>query len=272
MQKFKLLAFDMDGTLLDSGKRVSKRTAEALERAASAGFITAVATGRCLAEVHSYLDDLPGVKFLVCSSGAAVYNAATLKRIDGTLLSETLVLKCLELSKLEDTMPHLLTAESLVDAADVARMEDFKMHPFRELYERVATKVAGLREVYAKAPFPVEKLNFYHKTPKARARTRARFSELDLEMFDAAEGNSLECSKRGVTKASGMKILCDFLKLDLGSVLAVGDSDNDLDLLKAAGFSIAMGNSNARVKGACNAVVGDCDHDGCAEAIEKFVL
>lgn len=272
MQDFKLVAFDMDGTLLNSAKRVSSKTVEALKSAAEAGVVTAVATGRCLAEVRDYFDSLPGVKFLVCSSGAAVYDAQRLERLGGTLLEESLVQKCLELSAAEDVMVHILTEASIVDFADVERMEVFKMQPFRELYERVATKVHGIREVYAAAPFPAEKLNFYHKTPAARARTRARFSCLALEMFDAAEGNSLECSKRGVTKASGMEILCGFLKIPMSSVIAVGDSDNDLELLNAVGFSVAMGNSNARVKAACNAVVSDCDHDGCAEAIEKFVL
>lgn len=272
MHNFKLIAFDMDGTLLDSRKRVSEKTVEALKCAADSGIVTAVATGRCLAEVRDYFDSLPGVKFLVCSSGAAVYDARNLKLLGGNLIEESLVQKCLKLSEPEDVMVHILTEKSIVDFADVERMEAFKMEPFRELYERVATKVKGIREFYAAAPFPVEKLNFYHTSSAARARTRTRFSGLDLEMFDAAEGNSLECSKRGVTKASGMEILCNFLKIPMRSVIAVGDSDNDLELLNAAGFAIAMGNSNERVKAACNAVVGDCDHDGCAEAIEKFVL
>ena len=66
--------------------------------------------------------------------------------------------------------------------------------------------------------------------------------------------------------------MCEFLDIPMEQTIAVGDADNDIDILTAAGLSIAMGNANETVKSICDVVVGDCDHDGCAEAIRRYLL
>ena len=60
--------------------------------------------------------------------------------------------------------------------------------------------------------------------------------------------------------------------MSLVKQLTVGDADNDLDVLKRAGLSVAMGNANDNVKKIADVVVEDCDHDGCVQAIEKYLL
>ena len=91
-------------------------------------------------------------------------------------------------------------------------------------------------------------------------------------MLANAEQASLEISAVGVTKGTGLKKLCEHLGISLEETIAVGDADNDIDVLKTAGLSVAMGNANDTVKSICDVVVSDCDHDGCAEVIEKYLL
>ena len=76
----------------------------------------------------------------------------------------------------------------------------------------------------------------------------------------------------GVSKAAAVNILAQKLGIDRSEVMAIGDSDNDLPMLKAAGTSIAMGNGTDEVKAACDFVTGLCEDDGFAQAVEKFVL
>ena len=69
-----------------------------------------------------------------------------------------------------------------------------------------------------------------------------------------------------------LKKLCEHLGLPLEQTIAVGDADNDTMALKTAGLSIAMGNATEPVKALADVIVADCDHNGCAEAIDKYLL
>lgn len=74
MSKYKLIAFDMDGTLLNSEKRISERTLEAVNRAFDAGKEVILSTGRCVAELREYFKRIPRLRYVVCSSGAILYD------------------------------------------------------------------------------------------------------------------------------------------------------------------------------------------------------
>ena len=67
-----------------------------------------------------------------------------------------------------------------------------------------------------------------------------------------------------------LQILCDYLGIPTDETVAVGDADNDLDVLRAAGLAVAMGNANQHVKEVCDVVVADNDHDGIVEVINRF--
>ena len=66
--------------------------------------------------------------------------------------------------------------------------------------------------------------------------------------------------------------LCEYLGIPVEETIAVGDADNDIEVLKTAGLAIAMGNAAEHVKAIADVMVADCDHDGCAEAIGKYLL
>ena len=114
-------------------------------------------------------------------------------------------------------------------------------------------------------------MNLYHATAEGRERTRKRLAGLDLVLADA-EKTALECSATGVTKGTGLLRLCEYLGVEPEETIAVGDADNDLNILETAGLAIAVGNANEHVKAVAAVVVNDCDHDGCAEAIDKYLL
>lgn len=83
---------------------------------------------------------------------------------------------------------------------------------------------------------------------------------------------SLELTAAGVNKGTGLVKLCEHLGISVDETIAVGDADNDIAILKTAGLAVAMGNAEEYVKALADVVVADCDHDGCAEAIEKYLL
>ena len=273
MSQYELIAFDMDGTLLNSQKEITPRTLAALKKAAAAGKQIALSTGRCRPELTAYTALVPGIRYFICTSGALVYDVHEQKEIYKKPLEPELVRRLLEISKDEDVMVHLLDAESIVQTDQFESMGNYGMGVYKPMYERVVTVWDDLYEAYCAAPFPVEKVNFYHRDPEARERTKERLREAGLPVIMVnAEKGSLELSAEGVDKGAGLQKLCEYLKLPLDKTIAVGDADNDITILQKAGLAAAMGNALPNIKKLADVQVSDCDHDGCAEVIEKYLL
>lgn len=79
-------------------------------------------------------------------------------------------------------------------------------------------------------------------------------------------------SAPGCDKGVGLEKLCACLNLPMEQTIVVGDADNDLEALKKAGLAVAMANAGEAIKAVADVVVADCDHDGCAEAVERYLL
>ena len=179
----------------------------------------------------------------------------------------------IEIAKEEDTMIHFLSMGSFVQEDQLKRMDDYNMGIYKGMFERIAKRVEDICRFYEENPFPMEKMNIYHTSIESRARTEQRIRNSGLAVAMAySEISSLEISAQGVDKGVGLKKLCEYLDIPIDQTIAVGDADNDLGALKYAGLAIAMGNANEHVKKIADVIVADCDHEGCAEAIETYLL
>lgn len=270
-KRYQLIAFDMDGTLLNSRKQISEETRKAIRYAVRNGKVVALSTGRCLPELYEFLDVIPEVRYLICVSGGYIYDTAEHRFIYNNPLKTEDVKRILEVSRQEDCMVHMLNDLSIVSKSDVSRMEEFHMAVYRPMYERVTTMVDDIYTYYEINLPQITKLNLYHRTETDRERTISRLSNLNIEVV-RSEVTSAECSNKGVTKGTGLLQLCRHLSIEIEETIAVGDADNDIEILKTAGHGIAMANANEHVKKICPVVVADNDHDGCAEAIYKYLM
>lgn len=273
MSQYELIAFDMDGTLLNSRKEISPVTLEAMNRAVKAGKLIALSTGRCRPELTAYTRLVPGIRYLICTSGALVYDVYEKKELYKNPLEPELVKALLLLAQKEGAMMHLLDARSIVQTDQFHHMDRYGMGIYKPMYERVVTAWEDLYETYCAEPFPVEKVNFYHTDLESRERTKERIKKAGLPVIMVnAENSSLELSAAGVDKGTGLVRLCAHLGLPLQKTIAVGDADNDITILKTAGLSAAMGNALPAIKALADVEVADCDHDGCAEVIDNYLL
>ncbi len=271
MTEYKLIALDMDGTLLNSDKEITKKSLEYIDKAFDAGKEVILSTGRCVAELEDYLKKMPRLKYVNCVSGALVYNVQTDEKIYSNPLSIETVYKLFDVAKDMDVMVHILSNDSIVQSDKLENMAKYNMDIFTSMFKKVTTPCKDIEVFYRNNPFPVEKFNFYTKSIEDRNILEERLNDLDIVMAHS-EYSNLEISAKGVTKGTGLKALCDYLEMDITDTIAVGDADNDMDILKTAGLSIAMGNAKDSVKEICDVVVSDCDSEGIAEAIEKYLL
>ena len=88
----------------------------------------------------------------------------------------------------------------------------------------------------------------------------------------ASLGYGFELSPPEASKSKGLEALCRHLGIPLSRTVAVGDGGNDLDLMEAAGFSVAMGNAEDDVRAVADATTEDNDHDGAARAVARYLL
>ena len=122
-------------------------------------------------------------------------------------------------------------------------------------------------------PREIEKFSILYPTEAQRDAAWQAVAKAcpQLEITSSIERN-MELNALGVSKGRGLMALAERLGLARDQVMAVGDSGNDLTMLEAAGLGVAMGNATREVRHAADVITADNNHDGVAEAIEKYAL
>lgn len=272
-QPYQLIALDIDGTLLNSRKEITPETEEMLCRAFAAGKDVVLSTGRSFAELEEILTRFPAMDCGICESGALVYDRTRTEPIAIHPIPLEVVREAAAIARRRDVLIHVFQrGRPVISRRQMALLEDFQIPYFRPMFERYSLQVEDALESCLELEHPsIEKINLYHRTVEARSETRNMLSHLPLELVDS-EKTSLELSAAQVDKGQGLRELCEYRNVPIEATIAVGDSYNDAAVLQAAGLAVGMGNAPERVRQLCDIIVADCDHDGVAEAIRRFLL
>lgn len=282
--KYELIALDMDGTLLDSGQRITPRAKAAVGEILAHGKQVVFATGRCRPQLEEYLECFPKMRYLICENGACVCDLKTGEDLFRRALPQQQVLHVMEAVEKEDVLAAFFIGNrSFMDRRTFLRMEEFGLESYRAVFAKSAVWVEDLFSFYRDRPLEVEKIALFfpsgnlnardglHRRAQACARVQERIHSLPVTMAVSASGN-MEITGEGVNKGTGLKLLCGHLGLPLSQTAAVGDGENDRELLRLAGLAVAMENASASIRAAAAVTVPDCDHDGAAVAMERYML
>lgn len=274
----KLLALDLDGTVLNNAKHITPVTRAALEAAIAAGVTVIPASGRPMTGLCQEFLDIPGVEYALTSNGAAVYrlrdNLAIYTDYLDTDLAAELMERMLDLE---------LLATFFADGQGYAVDWQMSLLPRLPLSEPVKDYLRTSR-ILLKDPVSlirqrgkVEKfsLNFVHG-PDGQWVDYDKLKVVldrhpDLSVVSGGTDN-LEITSPTATKGTALLALADFLGIPREQTMACGDSENDLEMLKAAGFSVAMANCEDCIRPYVDAVTGSNEEDGVAQAIYKYIL
>lgn len=267
---YKLLALDMDGTLLNSQKKISPQTAAAISELSKRGVYVVVSTGRGVAELADYKEELKFMHYGITSSGGAVYDFFNKKAVKAHVIPEKIAFEIIDAGISERAMIHILgLTVSLMRDEDIKHSADFQMAVYQDMYDRICIRCEDFKKYVHENPDEIIKINLYHRSPESCQRNFERLKHLDLT-FAFAETTALESSSKGISKASGLRELCEFLQIDISETVAVGDAPNDIEVLKAAGIAAVMGNASAEIKKIADFITDDNDHNGIVKVIEKY--
>lgn len=262
----RLIALDLDGTLIGADLIVSTRVLGAIEAARARGVEVTIVTGRMFAAAKPFAQLLGITGPLVCYQGAAIYEAGS-----GTLLRETPVRQDVTREVLAWAAERGVHAQCYGD--DKIYVD--RINRFSERYYNVAkvepTLIPSLREAFAERP--TIKLVLVDD-PERCAEHIAALKPLlgDRAYITRSHVDFVEVLSPEVNKGEALAFVAERYGVTPAETLAVGDAWNDVPLIDAAGIGVAMGSAPPELLARADAVVGDVAHDGVAEAIERFVL
>jgi len=272
MKNYRLIALDMDGTLLNSRLEVSPNTKKAIADAHAAGRHVVLSTGRCLSEMRDILAELPEVRYIVCENGCCVYDVQEDKTLHCDPVPAEEVFNILQTVENEAAVIQVFSEnQSYINQKDDSWMDACLMEKYRDSFKVSAVLDPHLFDRYDKEHFRIEKVNLYFKCDEARERVREKLTDRPIQAISTMV-YLLECFSPNADKGRGLEKLCDYLSIPMNEVIAVGDSRNDLEMLFAAGLSVAMGNADDFVKEAAHITTVDCDHDGVAKVIYEYLI
>lgn len=273
MAKSKLVALDVDGTLVRRDLTISPAVVRAVESLRDAGVAVSVVTGRCLAELTDFRRSFPWIRYFVVSNGATGFDAQTNNAFYENHLPLSIAREIEREARRYPVMSEVYAdGVSYVNRACWEHSERFDaafLHHTSLVEGRVPVDDVGA--LLAARSSDIEKLYFSFETISDLPKLRAFCEAFPVDLVTSIH-NGLEVNQKGVEKGAGLFALCNYLGVQPAETAAVGDGEADIAMFRVAGLSFAMENAKADVKAAADIVAPDHDDDGAAWAISQILL
>ena len=264
----KLIALDLDVTILRGHKEVTKRTREAMWAALESGIFVVPATGRSYTDIPDAVRGIPGLSFFLTSNGANILDGRGLNSIYTDLIPWKQAVQALHIIEEYGTQPsvHMNGSSINLKTADpriIARYGN------TDYFTRGS--VENLADYVAEQKTDVEKIFAVLFEPQRKTDLTARITS-EFPMAVSASGpDNVELNSQTASKGRGLSVLCGKLGIRAEETAVVGDSINDISMFEFAGCSVVMGNGENCLKAMARYETDTCWEDGAAKAIEKIV-
>lgn len=270
----KLIALDLDGTLLNSKKHLSEANRLALSRCIQKDILIVPSTGRTVVGIPDQVKAIPGVRYAITTNGAVIEDMAENKTIDTCMLSRE---QALELLRLVDAYPVMydpyIERRGITEPRFLEHLSEYGLSPeIQELVHQTRDLHSSIIEYVEKNQKPVEKINLFFQNKEERSKLRAVLEKREDILVTSSMPLNLEINAAGATKGNGILRLASHLGIKKEQVMAMGDGENDFSMIREAGTGVAMGNGKQQILDAADYITDTNDEDGVAAAIYRFVL
>ena len=271
----KLIALDLDGTLLNTEKALTAKTEAALRRAAEAGVEIVPATGRFFEAIPDSVRTLPYLHYAITINGAELRDLRAARPL---LRAEIPWRQAVAVMEYLDRLPVIYDCYmdnwGWMTQAHYDRAAAYAPHRHSlEMLRSLRTPVPELKAHLAQTGHDVQKIQTFFQDAALRLETMTALTERfpDLVVTSSVPRN-LELNSRDAQKGSALLRLAAHLGVAQAETAAFGDDLNDLSMLQAAGIGVAMGNAAPELKAAADEITASCDEDGVALALERLLF
>ena len=269
----KLIAIDMDGTLLNEKKHIEKAQKEAIHEAIEAGIKIVLCTGRPLYGILPFykelgLHELDQEGYVILNNGCSVHKTKDWELIE-----------CSEITP--DDMEHLYKFSEKYDInftlVDEMHYFNIGRKPTKELIidaQFVFSDITDITLEQAKSgKYKIVKVMFLGD-PEEMKKFQTEYEDTIKERYEGVLSQSYvyEVLPKGYNKGTGLKNLAEKLGIKQEEVMAIGDGNNDVEMLEYANYGVAMGNASELAKNAAKYTTDTNENDGVAKAIRKYAL
>lgn len=268
----RLVGLDIDGTVLDSARRVTPRTVEAIRACIGAGCLVAPASGRPWIGLPKEFTSIPGVDWAVTANGATLVDLAAGRVAERRWMSrEDWIFAWDVTAGFDRVMDLFLGGWGYSSAAQLERAEEWSP-PGMAQYIRASRRPVEDVHALAMEQDVIEKANLFFTDPAQRQKAWQLLEASGRFEVSYSSSVGIELNAKGADKAEGLLALGRRLGIPPAQIMACGDSGNDLPMLRRVGVGVAMGNAAPGIKAAARFVTDTNDNDGVAKALERFVL
>ena len=284
---YKLIAIDIDGTLLNSKSELTEKTRNILKEASDRGIYIVLTSGRLTNSIKKFCDEIGADKYLIAENGASIINLQNNELEYSKYISKEIVNKVLDICDKNNIYYMVYTNKELI----VKSIKHMTMFFYKQNYNpnaRINTIVAGrdyidaVTDNFTKLMICDEDRSIYNNIiSKLR-----EISEIDVSPVPHISTKRLEINGekttieysyadiclKGANKWNAIKELAFKLGIEEEEIIAIGDNINDLKMIENAGLGVAMENGSPHVKALADVIAPSNNDDGVAYIVEKYVL
>lgn len=268
----RLIAFDLDGTALNSGKQFSERTLGAVRRAIGAGKYIVPCTGRQIYNIPPGLLETPGVSFVITDNGASVYGMPERDLLYARAFDAGTALAILELGRsLKAFCFGTNGTEGALDEKGLGWHDAETLEMIRRHRRAWNPALADLESWVREGRQAFNKITIIFANPMERMIAYEQFSGIKVADITSSDIDNIELMPHGTSKADALRFVARKTGVDMEQIMAIGDNYNDMEMIQSVGYGVAMGNGVDVLKQAAASVTVSCDEDGAAKAIESVL-
>ena len=271
--KYRLVALDLDGTLLDSRLQIGQETIETLHRVRTSGVQAMIVTGRHHLAAYPYWHQLGFDTPVICCNGAYIYDYRTQRTLLGSPLTRPEAVQLLELVREHQIFTMVYDEHFMAYERIHARLEyilKWSAHLSPELRPRIE-RVDSFETLVQESSTLWKFASVSEDRVAVDAFTQDVEQRLGLTC-DRSGHNFLDITHAGNSKGHRLGEWIASQGISSEEVIAIGDQHNDLSMLRLAGMGVAMGNGEKAVRACADWVTGSNDGGGVVDALQRFVL
>lgn len=270
----KLIAIDMDGTLLNSQNKISSKNILAINKASELGVQVVLCTGRIFTSALYYANALKLNTPIIACNGAFIADKDGSEAIYANPISIDCSKKVIHMAEKEGIYYHFYDDSKFYARELTKTVENYyRWNIDKDDKDRLnITIVDNPLQIVESEKINVYKFVFVEDDREKLIRFRSKLSQIEGIEVSSSWWNNMEIMNKGVSKGNALSVLCKLLDIDSQNVMAIGDNENDIPMLKFAGTGVAMGNGEDIVKEMADYVTDTNDNDGVANAINKFII